>query len=208
MSRSCRLAAISAAAVLSLAACARGAGTPAPSPRAEERQAKPAPQGTPANPGAVAMVDFQKRVKAYLALQAKAKAGLPALATDATPEQIHAHQFALAARIRASRAEAQPGDVFEPEIQTAVRTLMAQVFGGPEGKQLKADIMDENPGRIRIAVNERYPDNVPLSTVPPQVLAGLPPLPKELEYRFLGSALILFDSEAHIIVDFMDNAIP
>jgi hypothetical protein len=154
------------------------------------------------------MVAFQERVKAYLALQAKAKSGLPALATDATPEQIHAHQLALAARIRAERAGATPGDVFEPGIQKVVRALMARVFGGPQGAQLKADIMDENPGRIRVAVNDRYPDNVPLSTVPPQVLEELPKLPTELEYRFLGRALILFDSEAHLIVDFMDNAIP
>lgn len=208
MSRTCRLAALCTAAALSLAACARGSGAPAPAPRADDTPSKPAPQGAPANPEAVAMSGFQERVKAYLALQAKAESGLPALATDAAPEQIHEHQLALAARIRAERAGARPGDVFEPAFQKVVRSLMAQVFGGPEGTQLKADIMDENPGRIRVAVNGRYPDTVPLSTVPPQVLAGLPKIPKQLEYRFLGRALILFDSEAHIIVDFMDNAIP
>jgi hypothetical protein len=29
-----------------------------------------------------------------------------------------------------------------------------------------------------------------------------------LEYRFLGRALILLDTEAHLIVDLMENAIP
>jgi hypothetical protein len=68
--------------------------------------------------------------------------------------------------------------------------------------------MDENPGRIRIGVNDRYPDGVPLTMVPPPVLAGLPKLPADLEYRFLGRALILLDTEAQLIVDVMDNAIP
>jgi hypothetical protein len=47
---------------------------------------------------------------------------------------------------------------------------------------------------------------VPISTVPPQVLAALPRLPEELEYRFIQNSLILFDSHAHIIADFMDRA--
>jgi hypothetical protein len=208
MSPTCRVLVIVAAGIFSLGACARGSSTP--SPGASTTAAEPAPQPPTGkvNPDAETMVAFQERVKTYLALQAKAKSGLPALPTDATPEQIHAHQLALAARIRAERTGAAPGEVFEPGIQNVVRGLMARVFGGPEGTQLKADIMDENPGRIRIAVNDRYPDNVPLSTVPPQVLKELPNLPKEIEYRFLGRALILFDSEAHLIVDYMDNAIP
>ena len=70
-----------------------------------------------------------------------------------------------------------------------VRRLMAQVFGGRDGAALKASIMDENPGPIRLTVNGRYPDTVPLSTVPPQVLQGLPELPEELEFRFIGAPL-------------------
>ena len=68
--------------------------------------------------------------------------------------------------------------------------------------------MDENPGRLRLRVNGRYPDAVPLSTVPPQVLQGLPKLPEELEYRFIGDRLILIDIHAHIIVDLIDDAFP
>jgi len=86
---------------------------------------------------------------------------------------------------------------------------MALVFGGPDGKQLRDSIMDENVLRDRaLTVNSRYPDTVPLSTVPPQVLAGLPVLPEELEYRFIGHRLILMDVHAHIIIDFVDHAIP
>jgi hypothetical protein len=44
--------------------------------------------------------------------------------------------------------------------------------------------------------------------VPPQVLRSLPPLPPELEYRFIGTTLILLDAHAHIIVDYMTGAVP
>lgn len=190
---------------LALVACASATSAPPPAP------APPAPveQGTQVNPHAKALAGFQESIKSYMTLRQKLQAELPALATDAAPEELHKHQLALAAKIRAARRTAKPGDIFNPDLRIVIRTLMSQVFGGPEGKQLKADIMDENPGRIRIAINERYPDGVPLSTVPPQVLAGLPKLPpQELEYRFLGRALILLDTGAQLIVDVMENAIP
>jgi hypothetical protein len=40
------------------------------------------------------------------------------------------------------------------------------------------------------------------------VLQGLPALPEELEYRFIGNRLILMDVHAHLIADFVDNALP
>jgi hypothetical protein len=210
MSRTCRLLALCGAVALSLAACARGGGAAPPPPPAQAPQTPSTPPAgaQPATPEAQTIAAFQERMKAYIQLRSTVRKGLPAPVKEATPEQIHAQQLALAAGIRKARGGAKPGDVFEPEVQKVVRALMARVFGGPEGTQLKADIMDENPGRIRMAVNDRYPDGVPLSMVPPPVLAGLPTLPPELEYRFLGRALILLDTEAHLIVDFMDDAIP
>ena len=89
-----------------------------------------------------------------------------------------------------------------------IKRLLATVFGGPEGKQLKDSIMDENPVGVKVTVNGRYPDNVPLSTIPPQVLQTLPKLTEDMEYRFVGDALILLDTHAHIIADFIDDALP
>jgi hypothetical protein len=73
---------------------------------------------------------------------------------------------------------------------------------------MMATILDDNPGPIQLMVNGRYPDEVPLSTVPPQVLSSLPKLPEELEYRFVGERLVLLDVHAHTIADYMDNAFP
>lgn len=204
------LAVLVSAAIVGTSACAAATSAPDPAPPAQPAPTPPPGQeGKQAvNPHAKAMADFQARLKDYLALREKLNKELPPLSNEATPEEIHKHQLALAARIRETRRTARPGDIFSPDMRVIVRTLMAQVFGGAEGKQLKSDIMDENPGRIRVAINDRYPDNVPLSTVPPQVLKGLPKLPTKVEYRFLGRALILLDIEAHLIVDIMENAIP
>jgi hypothetical protein len=39
------------------------------------------------------------------------------------------------------------------------------------------------------------------------VLLALPKLPKELEFRFVGSTLILRDTKANIIADILPNAL-
>lgn len=162
----------------------------------------------PTNPQAKTMVEFQEDVKAYAALRQKLESSLPPLPTDATPEQIDTRQRALAELIREARKDARAGDLFDPPMQAVARTLIGQIFSGPDGADLKAELMDENPGRIAVTINGRYPDTVPLSTVPPQLLAGLPKLPSEIEYRFIGRALILFDARAHLIADIMENAVP
>jgi hypothetical protein len=90
-----------------------------------------------------------------------------------------------------------------------LRKLLHGIFSGTDGRNLRAAIMDENPGpAVRLVVNGRYPDTIPLSTVPSQVLKQLPPLPEELEYRFIEDKLILLDAHAHIIVDYLTGAVP
>jgi hypothetical protein len=44
--------------------------------------------------------------------------------------------------------------------------------------------------------------------VPPNVLAALPTLPKDIDYRFVGKHLILRDTRANLIVDYMLNVMP
>ena len=201
-----RRAALAAAlAVFSAAACAT-AGTVTEAEAPPPAAAAQAPDRV--NPTAQSMAALQARVHAYLELHKKLEATLQPLPKEATPEQINVHQHALHKLIRSARRDAQPGDIFTKDSRAVIRRLMAGVFGGPDGPQIKAAIMDENPGRLRLRIHDRYPDSVPLSTVPPQVLQGLPPLPPELEYRFIGRTLILFDVHAHMIVDMVEDAIP
>jgi hypothetical protein len=148
------------------------------------------------------------RVNKYVELHRKLEADLPKLPTDATPKQIDDNQRMLEQKVREARATAKQGDLITPEARVVIRRLLATVFGGPDGKQLKASIMDETPVGVKLVVNGRYPDHVPLSTIPPQVLQTLPKLAEEMEYRFIGDALILLDVHAHVIADFIPDAMP
>jgi hypothetical protein len=44
--------------------------------------------------------------------------------------------------------------------------------------------------------------------MPPQLLDKLPAMPEELEYRFIGSTLVILDPHAHLILDFVLRALP
>jgi len=160
------------------------------------------------NPDAQVLVDFQKRVEDYVGVHKKLEASLPHLPKEATPQQIDQRERALGKLMQEARAGAKPGDLLTPAMQQQVRRLLRQVFHGTQGKQLLSSIFDENPVDMTLTVNGRYPDTVPLSTVPPQVLQNLPTLPEDLEYRFVGRRLILLDTHAHSIADYMDRALP
>jgi hypothetical protein len=152
--------------------------------------------------------DFEARVRQYRTLEKKLAATLPKLPKRASPAQVDENQRALGALIKTERAGAKRGELLTPEMQALVKRILAAVLGGADGKIIKASIMDENPGVPTLRVNDRYPDAIPLSTMPPQVLKALPKLEEELEYRFIGERLVLMDAHAHIIVDFTDDVLP
>ena len=205
---------IVAAAVLALGACTRNdIPPPPPATSASPEDAPPTERVVgPLSPAdAQALATMNDRLKEYVALHIKLERSLPKLPTEATPEQIDKNQRACANLLREARATAKPGDIFTPEARPVIIRLLATVFGGPDGKQLKASIMDENPVdpvALKLTVNGRYPDTVPLTTIPPQVLQTLPQLTEDLEDRFIGDWLILLDTHAHVIADVIDNALP
>ena len=187
-----------------VAGCERDPAKDAPITAAKSPEAvnPPATIGTAAES---VVVEFDKRVKEYMALHDQLNGTLKQPPDRATPLQIDAHQRALAALIAKGRPDAKQGDVFEPKMQEFVRGLVRSVITGANGAAIKASLMDENPMNAKIAINGRYPDDVPMATMPPDVLAALPKLPEVLEYRFVGNRLILLDTRAHIIVDYVTD---
>lgn len=203
-----------ATAVLALSACA-GGEKPAPSPpTTADPKSAPATErvvGPLTQAEADALATMNARLRDYVDLHTRIERTLPTLPKDATPQQIDKNQRSLEQLVRDARATAKPGDIFTPEARPIIKRLLATVFGGPEGKQLKDSIMDENQlehSAVTLAVNARYPDTVPLTSVPPQVLQTLPKLTEDLEYRFIGDSLILLDVHAHIIADFIEDVLP
>jgi TolA-binding protein len=203
-----------AAAILALSACTSGDRPPTPPATSASPSSAPSTERlvgplTPAD--AQALATMNDRLRQYADLHTKIERTLPKLPRDATPQQIDKNQRDMERLVREARATAKPGDIFTPEARPVIQRLLASVFGGPDGKQLKASIMDENqapPSAAKLTVNARYPDSVPLTSVPPQVLQTLPKLTEDLEYRFIGDSLILLDVHAHVIADFIEDVLP
>jgi hypothetical protein len=196
------------------AACSRDEKpTPPPPTTASPADAPPTKRvvGPLSEADARALGTMNDRIRDYIAFHQKIERSLPKLPQDASPVQIDRNQRAFEQRVRSERSGAKQGDIFTPEAQIVIRRLLATVFGAPDGKALKASIMDENvadPIKLKVRVNARYPDTVPLTSIPPEVLQTLPQLSEDLEYRFIGDWLILLDTHAHVVADYIEDVLP
>jgi hypothetical protein len=173
-------------------------------------QQKPSSQSsTPAvNADAATLADFKQRLTKYIDLQKHVADDSPPLKETSDPAKITAAKDALAAKLQAARKEAKPGDIFTPQVRALFRRLMYPELKGEDGPETKASIAGhDGPPAVPLKVNARYPASAPLPTVPPNLLARLPQLPEDVEYRIVGKDLILRDVDANIIVDFIPNAI-
>ena len=167
---------------------------------------------------AEALDEMEDSVERYVKkVHRKAAKGIPALPGHATPEQMTAHQTALADAIRALRPQARQGDMFVPECVPIVKRIIAAELAGRAGAGARKEILNGNPPidpdhddrmQVKLAVNAPYPSAAAVSSVPPSVLLTLPLLEKEVEYRFVNRDLVLRDIDANLILDFIPLAAP
>ena len=159
------------------------------------------------NPDALILKDFKDRVEQYMDLRDKLEKDTPPMKETKDPAKIKAAEDALGARVKEARANARQGDIFTPDIAAKFRRSMYPELKGPEGRETKSEMKEEEVGPVKFAVNATYPIDSALPTMPPNLLSTLPTLPDTLEYRIIGRHLILRDVHANIIVDFIPNAI-
>lgn len=162
----------------------------------------------PVNRDALIQKEFGDRVAKYVELRKAVESKLPSLSEHAQPEAITQHRQALLAGLQRARIGARPGDIFREDVRHLIRRLITGVLSH-EGSGPRQAVREENPGTIPVRVNRPFPTSVPLPTVPPQLLLALPRLPDEqVEYRFMGTRLLLLDSRANMVIDYMDHALP
>jgi hypothetical protein len=147
--------------------------------------------------------DFSTRISSYADLRSELEKGLPPLRVTGDPVEIKRAVRARATRIRVARARAKQGDVFTPSITAEFKKALVLEMDA----NTWAILMDENPGDAATPINGTYPVRKPLTTVPPNVLAVLPRLPDDIEYRLMGRDLILLDTRANVIIDRIHHAI-
>jgi hypothetical protein len=145
-------------------------------------------------------------VRQYLGLRKKA-AGQAPRPTD-SPQAIASSQRELGNKVRVLRAGAKQGEIFAPEIARYFRQQLAGALAGQSGRKVRASLRRAEPVKMDLQINQSYPENVPLQSMPPTVLLKLPELPDGLEYRILDRELVLRDTEANIVVDYIPQALP
>lgn len=152
---------------------------------------------------------FENRVKDYVKLREGIEEKLPKLSKEAKPEEIEIHKKQLQESVRAARTGAKHGDIFTPDAAAMIRAIIKEEFKGKDRVELRKTVLveAENKG-IPLRVNYPYPEVKEQLEMPPTLLLKLPPLPKQIRYRFVGRNMLLVDRENGLIIDYMTDAIP
>jgi hypothetical protein len=109
----------------------------------------------------------------------------------------------------AARRDSHQGNIFTPEVAEQFHMIVDEAFRGPDARNMRRTIEEGDPVKVTtLHVNDVYPEEIPLTTMPPMLLRRLPALPMELAYRIIGRALVLQDTKTNVIVDFIPDAIP
>jgi hypothetical protein len=167
--------------------------------------ARPA-SGQAVNDDAAALVEFNKSVTAYMELHKSAEAAPPALKTGTTPPEVVLFEKTLANRIKSARATAKQGDLFTPGVAQVLKRIFDDYYKRRTGRELRL-LVDEVPN-FSPQVNMTYPVDAAKATFPPRLSLALPVLPEDLEYRVVGTSLVLRDSKANLIIDYLANVLP
>jgi hypothetical protein len=104
--------------------------------------------------------------------------------------------------------------VFTPDVRPVLVSIIKGYLGSPDAAPAKDQVRKENPrvetpnAPVALKVNAPYEADASFSTVPSPLLMKLPQLPEEVEYRFVGKHLVLRDTKADMIVDYILNVVP
>jgi hypothetical protein len=167
---------------------------------------------------------FQHEVEEYVELHQELLKRVPNVSDSATAAEMDAHRKKMGDAIRAERRDAKQGDIFKPRVAAAFVETLRKELAGPQGEAMLKEIRAGNPRvegtprqndpsredtrNVALAINLAYPDGAPSSSVPSSLLLVLPRLPEQVKYGFIGRALILRETEADLVLDFIRDVVP
>jgi hypothetical protein len=166
---------------------------------------------TPIAREARTLAEFDARVDRYVALHRRLERSLPPEQMFDDWDEMGEAQDALADALRGARPQARPGDIFTPGFRDVVTTRVNDALArGHYDIALVLAAIDEDasPGAAPLKVNDRFPWHEVGAGMWPALLRALPPLPRELEYRFVKRTLVLIDLHADLVVDILEDALP
>jgi hypothetical protein len=154
---------------------------------------------------AAVVKDFQERVSKYMGLRKKQK--LQNKQTN-SPVQIEQQKQNAVEKMEEARPAAHQGDIFTAAVAAYFKRQIEATMRGTDGGKIRASLRHAEPlPTVDLEVNAKYPKNLPLQSTPPTLLQDLPRLPKDLQYRIVGSTLLLYDVPSDLVVDLIPDAI-
>ena len=151
--------------------------------------------------------DFEKRLNGYVDLRAKLAKELKPLSPTPSAADLAVRQESLAAALRQARKMARQGDLIPSSVAIHLRDVVKTDF-----QQRKPDARQAAFSEVADAgtpiINRTYPAKAALPTVPPLLLAKLPVLPDNLQYRFIDRHLVILDGDTQLIIDYVSNVLP
>ena len=167
----------------------------------------PGRTGQRVNPEAASLQTFEQRLNTYLRLRSELADRLEPLKATSNAAELATRQAALAKALQTARAAAKPGDLIPEPVARQIAAAIVEDFKRRSAAAEKATF-SEVPNAPRPRINQIYPADAALPTVPPLLLKDLPPLPDNLQYRFYGRHLLLMDGDLQIIADYIANVLP
>ena len=155
---------------------------------------------------------FAAATRDYAQLHRRVESTLPRLDVSSNPETIHQAVKLMSAAMRTARPAAKPGDFFTEPLAIELRARIAEALAAngftPDDVRANeaAERMVIDLSTPALPVNGAFPWPY-ASSMFPCVLAALPSLPPELQYRLVGDTLVLIDLHADLIVDVLPYAL-
>jgi len=148
---------------------------------------------------------FELGLERYAAQGADAASAVAAPQITSDPAQILAREQELGVLEQAAHAGAQQGQIFDAASANDIRRIIDADFARRQPAD-RAALLSEVP-MAGLHVNQPYPPAEPLATLPALLIGALPPLPPQLEYRFIGFDLVIRDTTTNLIVDILPGAV-
>jgi hypothetical protein len=162
------------------------------------------PAGEPAS-----LIAFNASVAQYVQLHRQIERQLPPLGAGSGAQDIAENANAMASALQTARSRAREGSIFTPAIGTLLRSRISDALaagGFLPDEMIAATLEEADEQAAAPSVNGRFPWKRG-AAMWPCVIAALPPLPEELQYRFVGRDLVLVDMHADLVVDILRNAV-
>ena len=174
------------------------------------------PAQVPAQPNATfepfkqALQSYVDQTQPFRKVAAQEAEKVPGKATAETgaEQSVRTRQDSLADALRTKlRPAAKQGDLITTAMATAIKVEIQRAVATPK-RDLILDELSEQNDAPATSTTPVINDHLDASRVPPRLMDVLPPLPKQLEYDFIGRTLVVRDVDADVVIDYIPDALP